>query len=120
MGIDLEIDASVGIAVFPEHGADTDTLLRHADVALYLSKEAHAPSLYAEEHDHYSPERLALVTDLRRAVRVGGGASRLLPAPGRPAQRAHREGRGTGSLAAPRRAGCWARTSSSPWPSTPV
>ena len=42
-GIDLEIDASIGIAIFPEHGADADTLLRRADVALYLSKEAHAP-----------------------------------------------------------------------------
>ena len=68
MGINLEIDASVGISVFPEHGADADTLLRRADVALYLSKEAHGPCLYTEEQDHYSPERLALVSDLRRAV----------------------------------------------------
>jgi EAL domain-containing protein (putative c-di-GMP-specific phosphodiesterase class I) len=37
-------------------------------VALYLSKEAHAPCLYTEEQDHYSPERLALASDLRRAV----------------------------------------------------
>jgi diguanylate cyclase (GGDEF)-like protein len=71
MGIDLEIDASFGIALFPEHGTDADTLLRHADVALYISKDAHAPSVYEKEHDHYSPERLALVTDLRRAVSSG-------------------------------------------------
>ena len=68
MGIDLEMDASIGIAIFPEHGVDADTLLRRADVALYLSKEAHAPCLYTEEQDHYSPERLALASDLRRAV----------------------------------------------------
>ena len=67
-GIDLEIDASIGIALFPDNGADAETLMRRADVALYLSKEAHVPTLYAAEQDHYSPERLALVTDLRRAV----------------------------------------------------
>jgi diguanylate cyclase (GGDEF)-like protein len=67
-GIELEIDASMGIALFPEHGADAETLMRRADVALYLSKDAHAPSLYVAEQDHYSPERLALVSDLRRAV----------------------------------------------------
>jgi diguanylate cyclase (GGDEF)-like protein len=68
MGIDLEVDASVGISIFPRDGTDADTLLRRADVALYLSKDAHAPCLYAPEQDHYSPERLALVSDLRRAV----------------------------------------------------
>ena len=69
-GIDLEVDASVGISIFPEHGADADTLLRRADVALYLSKEAHIPCLYSEAQDHYSPERLTLIADLRRAVTV--------------------------------------------------
>jgi diguanylate cyclase (GGDEF)-like protein len=68
MGIDLEVDASVGISIFPDDGADADTLLRRADVALYLSKNAHAPCLYTPEQDHYSPERLVLVSDLRRAV----------------------------------------------------
>jgi diguanylate cyclase (GGDEF)-like protein len=67
-GIDLEIDASIGIALFPDNGADAETLIRRADVALYLSKDAHVPTLYAAEQDHYSPERLALATDLRRAV----------------------------------------------------
>jgi diguanylate cyclase (GGDEF)-like protein len=68
MGIDLEMDASVGISVFPKDGVDANTLLRRADVALYLSKDAHAPCLYTAEQDHYSPERLALASDLRRAV----------------------------------------------------
>ena len=67
-GVELESDASVGIALFPRHGTDVDTLLRHADVAMYLSKELHAPALYAREHDHYSPERLALASELRRAI----------------------------------------------------
>jgi diguanylate cyclase (GGDEF)-like protein/PAS domain S-box-containing protein len=35
---DLEIGASIGIALFPEHGTDAETLLRRADVALYAAK----------------------------------------------------------------------------------
>jgi diguanylate cyclase (GGDEF)-like protein len=71
-GLSVQVDASIGIALFPEHGTDVETLIRHADVAMYASKEAHAPTLYAPEHDHYSPERLALVGDLRRALDDGG------------------------------------------------
>src|SRR5262249_28584362 len=60
-GIDLEVDASIGIALYPEHGDDAESLLQKADVAMYRSKEMHAPALYDCEHDHYSPERLSLV-----------------------------------------------------------
>ncbi len=68
----LEVEASVGIALFPEHGSDVDTLLQHADVAMYRAKEAHAGiELYALEHDHYSPSRLALVGELRHAIANG-------------------------------------------------
>src|SRR5438034_1084611 len=34
----IDVRASIGIAVFPEHGQDGDTLMRHADVAMYLAK----------------------------------------------------------------------------------
>jgi diguanylate cyclase (GGDEF)-like protein len=67
-GLTLEVEASIGIAVSPEHGDDVETLLRHADVAMYLSKETHHPELYDRDHDHYSPDRLALVGELRRAI----------------------------------------------------
>jgi diguanylate cyclase (GGDEF)-like protein len=67
-GLTLEVEASIGIAVSPEHGEDVETLIRHADVAMYLSKETHHPELYASDHDHYSPNRLALVGELRRAI----------------------------------------------------
>jgi diguanylate cyclase (GGDEF)-like protein len=69
--VELEIDASVGIALFPEHGADAETLIRRADVAMYRSKETHAPALYDPEHDHYSPERLSLIAELHRAISNG-------------------------------------------------
>lgn len=34
----LQISASMGIALYPEHGSDADTLLQHADIALYQAK----------------------------------------------------------------------------------
>jgi predicted signal transduction protein with EAL and GGDEF domain len=58
----LEVEASIGIAVFPDHGSDGDTLLRRADLAMYVAKESHAgATLYDAVHDHYSPARLTLV-----------------------------------------------------------
>jgi diguanylate cyclase (GGDEF)-like protein len=67
-GLELEVDAGIGVALFPDHGADVDALLRHADVAMYMSKERHAPAVYVASQDHYSPTRLALMTQLRRAI----------------------------------------------------
>jgi diguanylate cyclase (GGDEF)-like protein len=67
-GIELAVDASIGIALLPEHGADVETLIRRADVAMYRSKETHAPVIYESEHDHYSPARLSLIAELHRAV----------------------------------------------------
>jgi diguanylate cyclase (GGDEF)-like protein len=67
-GVELEVDASVGIALHPEHGDDAETLLRRADVAMYRSKETHAPALYDPRYDHYSPERLSVVSELHRAI----------------------------------------------------
>jgi diguanylate cyclase (GGDEF)-like protein len=65
----LEVGMSVGIATFPEHGDDVDTLLRHADVAMYLAKEAHAgTAFYDSEQDSNDKARLSLAGELRRAI----------------------------------------------------
>jgi len=65
----LEIAMSVGIATSPEHGEDVDTVLRHADVAMYLAKEAHAgTAVYDSEQDMNDAARLALAGELRRAI----------------------------------------------------
>jgi diguanylate cyclase (GGDEF)-like protein len=71
VGIELAVDASIGIALLPEHGTDVETLVRRADVAMYRSKELHAPVLYESEHDQYSPERLSLIGELHRAIARG-------------------------------------------------
>jgi diguanylate cyclase (GGDEF)-like protein len=68
-GLELEIDASIGIALSPDHGSDADTLLRRADVAMYVAKRGgtgHA--LYTAAQDQHSPMRLAMVGELRRAI----------------------------------------------------
>jgi diguanylate cyclase (GGDEF)-like protein len=68
-GISIELDASSGIAWHPDHGTDVDALLQRADVAMYRAKETHRSLVtYRPEDDHHSHARLALVSDLRRAL----------------------------------------------------
>jgi diguanylate cyclase (GGDEF)-like protein len=65
----LEIAMSAGIATSPEHGEDVDIVLRHADVAMYLAKEAHVgTAVYDSEQDLNDAARLALAGELRRAI----------------------------------------------------
>jgi diguanylate cyclase (GGDEF)-like protein len=65
----LTARASVGVAVAPAHGDDAQTLIRHADVAMYAAKEHRAGvRLYEAELDINSPQRLSLIADLRAAV----------------------------------------------------
>ena len=68
-GVTVQTEASVGVAHYPEHGADAEVLLQRADVAMYLAKrERSGHALYAPERDPYDPNRLALVGELRRAI----------------------------------------------------
>ena len=65
----LHVAASVGIALFPEHGHTGHELLRMADVAMYEAKDAHTGrELYSADRDTHSLERLTLVADLERAL----------------------------------------------------
>jgi diguanylate cyclase (GGDEF)-like protein len=75
-GLPLDISGSIGIALYPEHGTDFATLMRHADVAMYDAKHrGDGIAVYAPESDHNTPRRLSLVADLRRALddAEGGG-----------------------------------------------
>jgi diguanylate cyclase (GGDEF)-like protein/PAS domain S-box-containing protein len=68
-GLSLDIQASIGIALCPAHGDDPTTLLRYADVAMYLAKRSGSGyALYSAEQDEHSPTRLALMHALRRAI----------------------------------------------------
>jgi diguanylate cyclase (GGDEF)-like protein len=71
-GIAVPTDASIGVALYPDHGRDVDTLMQRADVAMYVAKRDHrAHAVYAPEQDEYSPTRLALVGELREAIARG-------------------------------------------------
>ncbi|GIE35387.1 hypothetical protein Ait01nite_084320 [Actinoplanes italicus] len=60
---------SIGIALAPEHGRDSGTLLRRADVAMYAAKQARSGvRVYRASDDQNTPHRLALIGDLREAV----------------------------------------------------
>jgi len=65
----LSVEASFGYALTPGDGTDVDTLLRRADVAMYLAKQDHAGrARYDAARDHYDAGKLALVAELRRAL----------------------------------------------------
>ncbi len=65
----VDIHASIGIAIYPEHGNDQTALIRHADVAMYESKRSGRHiCLYNAEFDNHTPWRLALMADLRHAI----------------------------------------------------
>ena len=68
----IDIDASAGISLCPEHGTDGQTLLRRAEVAMYRSKETHAGHvLYDERFDDHRAEKLALTAELAAAIEDG-------------------------------------------------
>jgi diguanylate cyclase (GGDEF)-like protein len=70
--LSLEVEASAGIALYPDHGLDPETLIQHADVAMYSAKQAQSGcELYAETRHEFSPSRLRLVQDLRAGIASG-------------------------------------------------
>jgi len=68
-GMSFDIEASVGISLFPEDASGFELLLQHADVAMYLAKERRSGvERYVADSDRNSPARLALLGDLRRGL----------------------------------------------------
>jgi diguanylate cyclase (GGDEF)-like protein/PAS domain S-box-containing protein len=66
----IEVSASVGMAVAPEHGTEAETLLRHADAAVQEARRlgGGASVLYSPDCEPHDPARLALLGELRRAL----------------------------------------------------
>jgi diguanylate cyclase (GGDEF)-like protein/PAS domain S-box-containing protein len=68
-GVPLSVEASIGVALFPDDGTDVEALLQRADVGMYAAKEAGSPySFYDEALDRRDPTRVMLVGELRRAI----------------------------------------------------
>ncbi|MFE7570533.1 putative bifunctional diguanylate cyclase/phosphodiesterase [Streptomyces sp. NPDC057539] len=71
-GLTLVLEASAGVAVYPEHAMDAEGLLRRADVAMYQAKrDRTGVEVYESKRDSNTPDRLGLLGDLRRALDAG-------------------------------------------------
>ncbi|HEU4345585.1 MAG TPA: EAL domain-containing protein [Candidatus Binatia bacterium] len=67
--IAFDARASIGIAIYPQHGDDKEGLMRHADIAMYAAKRsASGYTVYSPDLDCYSPQRLARMAGLHRAI----------------------------------------------------
>ena len=65
----LEVQASIGIAIFPDHGTTADGLIKHADIAMYFAKGRNSGiEIYNAQHDQNSRRRLSLLSELRTAL----------------------------------------------------
>ncbi|HXN04528.1 MAG TPA: PAS domain S-box protein [Candidatus Acidoferrum sp.] len=68
-GQHLELAASIGVAIFPNDGEDVDTLLRHADIALFVAKQGRGAFVrFAPEYEKQGASRLTLMAELRQAL----------------------------------------------------
>jgi diguanylate cyclase (GGDEF)-like protein len=68
-GTAIDIGASIGVARAPMHGTTCDELVKHADVAMYVAKQAGRDVVvFDHAHDTSSPSKLALVAALRQAI----------------------------------------------------
>jgi diguanylate cyclase (GGDEF)-like protein/PAS domain S-box-containing protein len=68
----VETGASIGIALYPVHGDDPTTLLRRADVAMYVAKRSGGGhTVYAPEQEAQTLRRSGLAGELRRAISQG-------------------------------------------------
>lgn len=67
--IPVEVQASIGIALFPQHGKTADVLLKNAELAMYTAKETRrGHAIYKPEMGHGSPRQLVLASKLREAI----------------------------------------------------
>jgi diguanylate cyclase (GGDEF)-like protein len=71
-GLPISVEASIGYALAPDDGTDTNELLQRADVAMYAAKAEHAGVLrYHASQDRYDAANLGLSSELRHAIDAG-------------------------------------------------
>jgi diguanylate cyclase (GGDEF)-like protein len=67
--IDIDVEVSMGVALFPHHAEDPELLIRRADVARSVAKETGAGYVvYVPEQDHENARRFTLMGELRHAI----------------------------------------------------
>ena len=68
-GLSLQCGASLGVAMFPDHGTSTEELRKHADIAMYVAKRrGGGVEVYDADRDRPNLDRLTLVGQLATAV----------------------------------------------------
>ncbi|MBI5745750.1 MAG: EAL domain-containing protein [Nitrospirae bacterium] len=68
-GIAINVNASIGMVTYPGYGDDANTLMQYADMAMYRAKNTKSGlTIYSPQHNQYSPERLALISELRHSI----------------------------------------------------
>jgi diguanylate cyclase (GGDEF)-like protein len=68
-GLPIGLEVSIGIAQYPEHGEDPETLTRHADIAMYSAKVGRTGyAVYDAATSPMDTGKLTIVTELRRAI----------------------------------------------------
>jgi len=71
-GLALDIAGSIGISLFPMQAEDAESLLRRADVAMYVAKEnGGGYEVYQDSFDRHNPQRLTLIGQVRPALETG-------------------------------------------------
>jgi diguanylate cyclase (GGDEF)-like protein/PAS domain S-box-containing protein len=71
-GTEVRTGASIGVSLYPDDAADTEALLRHADVAMYRAKAAGGGRLvFHERSDAPGSRRSSMTAQLRRAIEAG-------------------------------------------------
>lgn len=73
-GRSFTVNTSIGIAKFPDNGLDSDTLLRHADTAMYAAKKSgkNRYALFTEDMNSDMREHIEMESELKEAIRVKG------------------------------------------------
>jgi diguanylate cyclase (GGDEF)-like protein len=67
--VSIEVNASLGVAVYPDHADDADTLMKRADIAMYEAKKNQGSiAVYEAGSDEHSTHRLSLMMELRQAI----------------------------------------------------
>lgn len=67
--VSIDVNASLGIALYPDHADDADTLMKRADIAMYDAKKNQAGvAVYDSGRDEHSLRRLSLMMELRQAI----------------------------------------------------